>query len=377
MRDEWGPVDPDEIDLIEPDVGVFGAPAEGGGEAGAGEAAPHKRARWMVPTAVAAVLAVGAAGAVAVWQPWADDGSVQLDGGSTSDDEPTLSERLVIGALADELQTGTRSDVETSGIFDSGTVGYIFSAPGAHIDFSGDSGRWAAFLAAPEDTDDISMPEDTPLTIQGAPGGFDENDGSNQGLDLTFGPVGGKLINVVGVGLTKAEILALAEVIRIDGDAITITDGAALADLEPIGPIDVYAAVLTVTLTVAGGGFAPGGSTMLCYGPAGTTCLAHADSLGEETMAMAKFFFSAGNPTEVHGQPAFFADLDLGEAAFGDAALGDQRHLVWVEGGRLLVVSGDVEDDELLALAESVRVATDEEWDIAEELIAENPVLDF
>ena len=48
----------DEIDLIEPDAGVFGAPAEGGGEVGAGEAAPHKRARWMVPTAVAAYVAL-------------------------------------------------------------------------------------------------------------------------------------------------------------------------------------------------------------------------------------------------------------------------------------------------------------------------------
>lgn len=132
MRDEWGPIDPDEIELIEPDSDAFGSTTPSSEPDDVGDAATARsRRRWLVGGAVVATLGALVAG-VLVWAPWQNDGPLSFD---SSGGDVTLSDRLVIADAPGSVRYRDNTD---NTFFENrdDPVGYFFAEPGARLPMS-------------------------------------------------------------------------------------------------------------------------------------------------------------------------------------------------------------------------------------------------
>lgn len=357
MRDEFGEVDPDEVDIIDifdPDADVFGAES--------GEApflAPYRRPRWVMPTAVAGVVAIAVSGFL-VWAPWSGNATTSFGSGDAP--ELTLTERLVFDDPPAEL-AGSELGEPSSNAFFGGfedAEGYFFAEPGVTADFfSGEStGRWAAFFAVPESEDDLDVPDGPQTIVQGVPARISTNDNEQQ---IEFGPVNGQMFSVVTSGMPLTESLEFANAVSVENGTPTVTRGA-LGDMQPIGDVADYTTVLTTLFATTDFGSQPG-VVLVQYGEVTIDdegdvgllyALATQPVVSDRTLGMLHFLFGETASAVVHGQPAVVVDQtdEISEAAF----------VIWVEGGRIIVVIGPSDATSILELAESVRPATDDEW---------------
>ena len=85
----------------------------------------------------------------------------------------------------------------------------------------------------------------------------------------------------------------------------------------------------------------------------------------DTTLGMLRFTVGGEEGHSVHGLPAMVVDAE--EDGFAFAGSQGNSLVAWVEGGRLVVVTGPDDFKATLALAETVRPATDDEW---EEVVA-------
>jgi hypothetical protein len=126
--------------------------------------------------------------------------------------------------------------------------------------------------------------------------------------------------------------------------------------MRPVGSIAALDCVVTLTSLLAGDRlFGPAMPTMLTWESTGET-LGRTVSLASiaapsDALPLVEFVLGAGQAITVHGRPA---------VAITSKALGPV--VAWLEDGRLVVVVGELAEDELTALAESVRPATAGEW---------------
>lgn len=363
------------IELIEFDPTAFGgAPAEGSpAPADAIGPVPSVVHHSAVPGVTMGLLALLVAAALVV------SALLPLSGAGRSAQVltfhplrrqlPTLEGHLVFDVAPGELATaglgtvGTDGRAVFSGLHD--VVGYVFAAPGAHITFnSGYSGRVATFWSEPVGASNDSGPIANPATqVQGAPATVD-----TYGTDtmIMFGPVDGRMFTLNAYNLDREAALRLAEVVAVRDGVPAITDDRALAGMRPVGSMVEFGATLDVVLTPGDVAVPTANLVFVRYssagdgGGGGDHTLASIPAAHETMLPMLHFLFPQGRERRVRGTTA----LVVGDGAAPDLLGSGAGTLVaWVEGGRLIVVIGPGDELATLALTDSIRPATDDEWD--------------
>lgn len=369
MRDAFGEIDPDEIDIIDAEPLAFGPSerATTSADLPAEPLAPRRR-RWLIPVAIGGTAALAvAAVTLLVWQPWENHGGVTVSFPPGTAATAALTDELVFAEPPADLIAATLGDVATDaegGLTNlQNAVGYLFGEPGASFDTGrGGTGRWAAFYAVPAQSLDAKVLEvgDGSATVQGAPALRTTSVGSRT-TEINFGPLGGYMYSVATSELSQAESLAFAEAVSLDHGTPVVNDSTVLGDMRPLGSIADFAAVLGLVVVVGEPGVAQAGIVSAQYATEGKTYSVTSHPADTSALTMVSFFFGAGEETTVHGQPALAFDIDPADPllAFGS---GSGTVVAWIEGGRLVIVTGPDGPVATTALAESVRPATDAEW---------------
>ncbi|MDO8390214.1 MAG: hypothetical protein Q7V57_06975 [Actinomycetota bacterium] len=354
------------IELIDADPTAFGGPAAEGLAAPIDQ--PHTPHRSAVPSVTMGVLALLlAAVLVAVALPPLR--AVERPGRVLS--FPPLRRQLstLDGHLVFAEPPGTVSSAGLGAVSADGgatpsplrnLTGYVFAAPNAHFTLSGEeSGRWAGFWSAPRGSIDEPGPIGTPdAQVQGTPASIDTY--GNETV-IVFGPVDGRTFSVRTYDLGRDASLRFAETVAIRDGVPTITDDRALADMRPVGSIAEYGAALDAVLTPGESAIPSTNLVFVQYAAAaGRYTLASVPAAHETMLPMLHFLMPQGHERTVRGTTGWVVGDGVTPDLLGS---GTGTLLAWVEGGRLILVIGP--DDELatLALADSIRPATDDEWD--------------
>jgi hypothetical protein len=277
--------------------------------------------------------------------------------------EATLTERLVFDDPPSSVTTASAGtgDASYSNLgFDSG---YVFAADGATFGFGqGGVGRWAAFLTSSDPTAD-GFGDNTgaqDVTIQGVPGQILVSVDS-QNIQADFGPIDGNTITVITSELSQTDTLTFAESARFVDGVPVFTNARDLLDLRPITDISTFGDVYELVFTAAQPNGPRTDVVSVQYGPDDNRFAVTSLPVNSDGLGVLRFFLGGDITATVHGQPALTLVTDPSAAllAFGSNF---GTVVAWVEGGRMVMVTGKLPLDELLTLAESVRPATSDEW---------------
>ncbi len=231
----------------------------------------------------------------------------------------------------------------------------MFAEPGASAGFSGETnGRWAIFLARESNLalDATGLDAAVAATVQGASAVISSSPFQFQ---IDFGPVDGRVFTVTTGGLSRAESLAFAEAVGVDDGVPVLTDDGVLGAMQPVGSIADYGVATSTVFQALFQSEEGSTATTVRYGEYSVTSRS---VVGNTTLATLRFFLDGEEGKQsVHGQRAFVADIS--SDAFGGRA---NSVVAWVESGRLVVVSSPDDVAATLALAETTRRATADEW---------------
>lgn len=337
---------------------------------------PARRRRWIVPTVIGSIVAV-AASALLITSPWSASNdqpaessprgsAASDDAGSTGAPAPIKNappKRLILGDVPTGLNVQWIQDPtnvqpgQDFGGADNQAV--LLAKPGANFAEDG----WIAVLTRPMDrferrnfdpTSDGQMESPRKInvgTMSGATGR------SFEGFEmLTYGPVNdGYAVTIAGPGLSQLALTDLASLVEVDDDGRpAIRTGPVVEGYEPLG---LFRQVWGV------GALAEGGQqSMMAVNYGGLegdswTAVSNTAQAVDDPLRIARFFLK--NPVEgtVHGQPAVAGDIAARQPMPGQPA-----RVTWIEDGYVVTVMANKPADELLALAETVREATDDEW---------------
>jgi len=343
MRQPYGPGDIIEIDVIDADPGVFG-PSEDPGR----ERVRRPRPRWLMPVAIAAV---GVCGAVAmVWRPWEHPPEWRTFG-PAAPATSSLSDHLILD-LADASVT-TVDEGQDLGADEPTPLGYVFTVPGGTYDYD----PWALSHARasngarePEVVRSTELVRDLPAKVHRV----------RVRTTVTWGPIDGLYWDSETNRLDDDDALSFANAVGVDDGSTAVAYSHSMGSLKPLGDVKTLTRVQVLTSRLAGepvlSKFTP---TMVAYLVGDSPVTVASIATDTDALAMARFFLDQGRDTTVHGVPA---------AVIETRRIG--KVVVWHEGDRLVVVAADVPDDQLLAMAETVRPASDEEWDSLQPRIA-------
>ena len=324
---------------------------------------------------IGSVVAIAAA-ALLITSPWSRsngqpsdssaDGSVPRDGGQPAGSpaaDVSPPKRLILadnptGLDVQWIQDPT--DVQPGQDFGGAdNQAILLAKPGANFAEDG----WVAVLTRPMDrferrnfdpTSDGQMESPRKInvgTMAGATGR------SFEGYEmLTYGPVNdGYAVTVAGPGLNQLALTDLASLVEVDDDGRpALRTGPVVEGYEPLG---LFRQVWGV------GALADGGQQSMMAvtygGPSGDnwTSVSNTAKVVDDPLRVARFFLK--NPVEgtVHGQPAIAGDI-----AARQPMPGQPGRVTWIEDGFVVTLTANKSADELLALAETVREATDDEW---------------
>ena len=255
-----------------------------------------------------------------------------------------------LGTGEDELETFTDVD------------GYFFAAPGAEFKLGqGGTGRWATFFAAPYERDAPDMGQGTvDVTVQGVPGTLTPALG-DQSLQLAFGPLDGQIYHVVSSEISQSDTLAFGEAVTFDDGTPVVDDISVLDDMLPLCSLTAFNSAYSLVLLASNPRYALPGYVSALFGTRANRFSVTSQWAPEGGLTPLQFVLGGKVDATVHGEPALTVEIDTSESVLVTGA--DIGSVVaWVEGGRLVMVTGQVPIDELLELAESVRPATDTEW---------------
>ena len=375
MRDAFGEIDPDEIDIIGADPLVFGPLPRSTAATGdrAASLAPRRR-RWVRPAAIGGIVALSVAavaGALLVWQPWESHGGIRVSFPTGNTTTAEMTDELVFAEPPADLSAAALGEVapgQGGGLnsLRSGE-GYLFAEPGATFGTGrGGAGRWATFFAFPAESPDVRTVGDgtgsgpNTVTVQGAPGLLTTSIGSRT-TQIDFGPLGGYMYTVATFELSRADSLAFAESVSLDHGTPVVNDSTVLGDMRPLGSIADFATVFGMVVAIGEPGFPQAGIVSAQYGSGDHQYSVTSHPTTTSAMTMVSFFLGAGQTVTVHGQPGLAFEIDAVDPllAFGS---GSGTVIAWVEGGRLVIVTGPDGVVATSALAKSVRTATDAEW---------------
>lgn len=322
----------------------------------------------MAPLAFGIAAAVLAAAAFVAWRPWDDQTTIRLRFPTGEVALPALTEQLVLDEPPTALgaaSLGVASPATEPVLANlDGATGYFFGGPDATVGFGQPkAGRWAAFFAVPQfrSTAPSVRASSAEVTVQGSPGHLTTSVGDRT-IDLTFGPVDGMIYSVVTSELTQRESLAFAEAVTVDGTMSVIRDIRALAGLQPVGSIDDFVAAFRLVVAASDPSTVQAGVVSTQYGSVDHRIAVTSRSATAEILPMVRFLLGAtGSEVTVHGAPALVLSTDDGDPLVGsELQLGTV--VAWVEGDRVVVLSGHDGPTVIAALAETVRPATVDEW---------------
>jgi len=245
----------------------------------------------------------------------------------------------------------------------SASVGYVFGAPDASLNLrQGGTGKWAVLFTTGRDgsTDLGTGRAAVDVTVQGVPGVLIPAIG-DQSLQLSFGPRDGSIYTVVTSEISQADTLAFAESVSIDGEVPVIADVSLLRGMQPLCSITDFNTACGIVLTASNPAYPQPRISATQYGAKSDHFTLTSQRAPASGLAPLQFLVGGKINATAHGEPALTFVTDDSEAllAFG-VELGSV--VAWIEGGRLIMVTGRLPVDELLQLAESVRPATVDEW---------------
>lgn len=339
--------------------------------------APKGRRRTLTWVAAGVAVAALAGGALLVAKPWSND---DRDGGTAkptastmprppSDPSavPTLSSHLMLDEVPEGYIVQWVNDAPNDVVDDGApmSANVLLSAKGATVD----DGPWLSatvvlldrFERKSFDPDAyVTSADGVAVTIGSLKGSYVAKDFSDNS-QLVFGPVKeGYVVTLSSKGLTRADLTSIAAELDLDESSqdevawplfgatvdtlglVTLTSYTQESNMFGGGPVGIVF-----------GGF--GGNTTDVSYSSDTASLTVSNSVapeGLDVLTLAHFGLSKAKDVTVHDLPAVTGELPGG---FGMSAV------MWLEGGRLVVVVGSGTDT-LLAMAESVRPADDSEW---------------
>lgn len=338
MRQPYGPGNIIEIEVIDADPGVFGpSAAPGPGRV------RRSRPRWLVPVAIAVVAVCGAV--AMVWRPWEHPPEWRTFG-PAAPATSSLSDHLILdlaGVSVTKLDEGQNLDSD-----EPTPLGYVFTVPGGTYDYD----PWALSHArasngagTPEVTRTTELVRDLPARVRRV----------RVRTTVTWGPIDGLYWDAETNRLDDDDALRFANAVGVDNGSTAVAYSHSMGALEPLGDVKTLTRVQVLTSRLAGepvlSKFTP---TMVTYLVGDSPVTVASIASDTDALAMARFFLDQGRDTTVHGVPA---------AVIETRRIG--KVVVWHEGDRLVVVAADVPDDQLLAMAETVRPASAAEWDSA------------
>lgn len=363
-----GGVDFELIELLDADPSAFGPAADV--SASRPPRPPRPRPQWLVPALIATVAIIATAAALLVWKPWVNDFKIRLAFPAATPTEPTLTEQLVFDVAPAELTAASLGKVEgdVDAFADAG--GYFFGEPEANLRLGQiDTGRWALFYAsaADDETDFESRGQAAiEVTIQGAPGQLLAAVGDPL-TRLAFGPLNGLLYTVVASELSHEEAIAFADVVTFDDGAPAVSDISALDGMMPLFSVEDFSMANSLLLGAISSESSQPQVVSTHYGLESERFTVTSQRAPDAGLAPLQFLFGGEIDAVVHGEQALSFDVDTTDSLFAlDVDLGSV--VAWVEGGRLVMVTGQLPLAELLALAESVRPATEAEWSEIEQV---------
>ncbi len=368
MRDAFGEVDPDEIDVI--DFVEFDASAFAEDDEPDVATRPNRR-RWVTPAAITSVIGIAVAGLL-VWSPWRTDETKSFPDGATPN--LTLTEELVFDNPPAELAAASLGNISGENQFFGGlsdAEGYFFAEPGVTWDVFAErsNGTWAAFFSVKQGSEfepDLELDDsETAGTVQNTPAVIGSVAGGTR--EITFGPVDGWIFSVVSSDMSLPESLNFAEAVGVDDGVPTLSTDRVLGTMVPIGDIADYTVAVNTLIQATTPFVVQPGIVSVHYGDfdgdfedGGVAySIATQPVASGTTMAMLRFALGGQEGQSVHGQDAIVVD-DMSDPFGAGGEVGSV--VAWVEGGRLIVVVGADGIEATLALAESVRPATEDEW---------------
>lgn len=264
----------------------------------------------------------------------------------SSNEQRLLPDR---GAVPADLTSGSANDdafAESS--LTEGPVVRIYSSSTDAPEQGPAIELWSAPLTLlmfnrPDDAETVTV-RDIPATVH--PNGHDS-------WTVVAGPYDGIELQLVGHHLTRDEVLAAAQTAQpLSGrigaalDTTSLPAGVVERSIGTLYEVMYFPdSTLTAPVPVTGVMYRGAGDRMVWW------FVARQPSA---EMAYGRLFYDTVTDTTVHGQPAYFGTTS-GDAPF--------RALSWAEGDRTIVMgSRNLSAEELLALAESLHVATDAEW---------------
>ena len=345
-----------EIDVIDADPSAFGT--SGGRHAPVRERRP--RPRWVVPAGVAASAAMALA--VVVWQPW------NVPPQWRTFDSPAPTTATISNLLLPAVPPGqVVSVVEPDAVGSNAPTtapGYVFAEPGATFGFR----RAAIFEATPTGARDASPATDEHAgepTVHGVPAALDTFRLRNE---IEWGPLSGHSWRVFTTGLTEQESLSFAAAVGAPNGAAAVQYDHRLDGMVPLGSVSAFNSAYSLRNELTGGHLSSDLSPTVINYAVDTSSTDEVSTLRvasvpapPDAMQLVGYLFGAGTALTVHGQPAqLIHSRESGPM------------VIWLEGGRLITVAGPQADERLLAIAESIRPVSADEW-----LNAVSPVLEY
>lgn len=335
MRQSYGPGDIIEIDVIDADPGVFGPSAT---------ARPARvrrpRPRWLLPTAIGVVAVCGTI--AMVWRPWEHPPEWRTFGPATPV-ASSLSDHLILDLpVADiaSLHEGQNLDAD-----EPTPLGYVFAVPDGSYDYE----AWALFHSRGSNSAGAALVSESTEIVRGLQA---EVHRVRVRTTVTWGPIGGNYWDTETNRLDDDQALAFANAVGVVAGLPAIEYSHDMGSLRPLGDVKTLARVQVLTAYLEGepllSKFTP---TMLTYQTNSTPVTVASIDTDTDGLAMARFYLGQGSDVIVHGLPGALIDTRrLGKV------------VLWHEGNRLIVVTADATDEQLVAIAEQVRPATSEEW---------------
>jgi hypothetical protein len=304
---------------------------------------PVTRPRWLALAAVGAVLTLAVV-AVAVLQPWHSPPNWRSYPVALRF-PPSTTSRQVLGAPTGEaLELQAPEAPLATAVTRSTLIGHVFAEPGADAS----TGRWAAFSALPS----YAPPAPAGTAAVQVHGVDATLTGDGAHRTVTWGPRQRFTWSAESNGLTEDELLEFASAAGVQNLQPALRERHDLPGLEPVGGIEALRSVQAIERVLGNERveYAPAPTVVRYAGPSRSTTLLSIPA-PPDTLPLVPFVLGEGYDVAVHGQPG--------------VVVTSREHgtvVAWMEGGRLFVVASELDRPDAVALAESTRPATEQEW---------------
>ena len=225
-------------------------------------------------------------------------------------------------------------------------LGYVFGEPnGTTL-----TRRWATFRTRSTNSRDAVPAATDETQVDGV---VAEVQRVRMRHNVTWGPVADRTWVVTTNMLNGAQSLDFANHVGVVDGNPALAYQYQLAGMQPVGSVAALDCVELLKDLFLGdrksGAVQP---TLLTWGTAEQSVSLGSIAAPADALPLVEFVLGAGRQITIHG---------LAATVISSRVLADPV-VAWVEDGRLIMVAGDATADQLIALAESVRPATEGEW---------------